>query len=56
MRILLFIASIFLILTGCTNPTRTYHPLDKPETSKGEIVKYENAEIKVKYRGDFAYL
>ena len=55
MRVLLFIASIFLILTGCTNPTRTYHPLDKPETSKGEIVKYENAEIKVKYRGDFAY-
>ena len=55
MRVLLFIASIFLILTGCTNPTRTYHPLDKPETSKGEIVKYADVDIKTVYNSDFAY-
>ena len=55
MRVLLFIASMFLVLTGCTNPTQKYHPLDLPEQSKGEIVKYEDVQIKTKYRSDFAF-
>ena len=55
MRALLFIALLFLVLTGCTNPTQKYHPFDKPEYSKGEIVKYEDAKINTRYRSDFAY-
>lgn len=56
MRVLLLIASLFLVLTGCTtNPTQKYHPLDNPEVSKGEIVKYEGTKIKTKYWSDFAY-
>ena len=54
MRVLLFIASLFIVLTGCTNPTQKYHPLDTPEMSKGEIVKYEGAEMKTKSR-DLTY-
>ena len=55
MRVLLLIVSLFLVLTGCTNPTQKYHPLDNPEISKGEIVKYEGTEIKTKSKSDFAY-
>ena len=53
-KILLLIVSTFLLLTGCTNPTHVYHPLDYPEQSKGEVVKYEGAKIKMK-SGNIAY-
>ena len=49
-KILLLIVSTFLLLTGCTNPTHVYHPLDYPEQSKGEVVKYEDVQIKMKSR------
>ena len=52
---LLFLISVFVVLTGCTNPTHTYHPLDLPDRSKGEIVKYESVKINVKSRNNFAY-
>ncbi|MBP5768000.1 MAG: hypothetical protein J6W51_02655 [Fibrobacter sp.] len=53
-KFLLLIVSTFLLLTGCTNPTHVYHPLDYPEQSKGEVVKYEGAKIKMK-SGNIAY-
>ena len=53
-KILLLIVSVFLLFTGCTNPTHIYHPLDYPEQSKGEVVKYEGAQIKIKWN-DIAY-
>lgn len=43
MKKFLVIASLFLLFTGCANPTisRIHHPLDKPEKSRAETVKYE---------------
>lgn len=49
-KILLLIVSTFLLLTGCANPTHVYHPLDYPKQSKGEVVKYEGVQIKMKSR------
>lgn len=43
---LTLIALVFLF-TGCTNPTRAHQPLETPQRSKGEIVKYEGADMKV---------
>jgi len=49
-KILFLLASVLLLFTGCTNPTHIYHPLDYPEQSKGEVVKYEDVQIKMKSR------
>ena len=49
-RFLLFLALFALFFTGCTNPTHVYHPLDYPEQSKGEVVKYEGVQLKMKSR------
>ena len=46
-KILFLLASVLLLFTGCTNPTHVYHPLDYPEKSKGEVVKYEGVRIKI---------
>ena len=53
-KILFLLASVLLLFTGCTNPTHVYHPLDFPEKNKGEIVKYEGVQIKIK-SNDIAY-
>ena len=53
-KILFLLASVFLLLTGCANPTHVYHPLDFPEKNKGEIVKYEGVQIKIR-SNDIAY-
>ena len=58
MRFLLLVVSLFLILTGCSHTIRPgLHPLDLPEQSKAEIVKYENIKIntKNKYKRFFVY-
>ena len=49
-RFLLLLALFALFFTGCTNPTHVYHPLDYPEQSKGEVVKYEGVQLKMKSR------
>ena len=46
-KLFLFLALGALLLSGCTNPTRSYHPLELPERSKGEFVRYEGATPKI---------
>lgn len=47
-RLLLLLSALLLLFTGCANPTvsRIHHPLDMPEKSKTEIVKYEGVTPK----------
>ncbi|WP_407449381.1 hypothetical protein [Fibrobacter sp.] len=34
------------LLVGCADPTHIYHPLEVPEKTKGEYVKYEGVKLK----------
>ena len=50
-KILLFLAVSVFLLSGCANPTRSYHPLELPDRNKGEVVKYEGVAPKTKFTG-----
>ena len=50
-KILLFLAVSVFLLSGCANPTHSYHPLELPDRNKGEIVQYEGVTPKTRLTG-----
>ena len=44
----LLLVAVIMFLAGCTDPTHKYRPVELPDRSKGEVVKYEGVSLKTR--------